>query len=185
MFRFILLGISAISVIALLAFWTISGKAFDILLLAALSFLIANTCYIFISRPAIKTSDILTRVSGSLALASMELQYQAEEAQIREAEAEKIRLAEDEYNKQKLQAAKDLLQHLRINNPQNLKNGASLPQITHQAQPKSSTLPLPPPVPTTANDARHSNRGDSIGKVMPPAAQISQTPSSTEASAQA
>ena len=39
-----------------------------------------------------KTSDILARASTGLALASLELQHQAQEAQVREVEAEKRRL---------------------------------------------------------------------------------------------
>lgn len=180
MFRIILLGTSGTAVLALLAFWTISGRALDIIFFAALTFLVANIVYIFISRPTLKTSDVLTRVSGSLAVASMELQYQAEEAQMREAEAERLRVAEDEHNRQKLLVAKEMLQNLRLKRLQNSKEHGDLPRITHQPQLKSTTLPSSKSVSATADVARFSNNRDAAGKATPPASQVA---SPAEASA--
>ena len=116
--RYILLGFSALATLAVLVFWTVSGRASDIALFILLAFLIANTFYVFASRPSLKTSDLLARVSTSLALASLELQHQAQEAQGREVETEKRRLAETEHHQYKLQVAKDMLQHLRAKLPQ-------------------------------------------------------------------
>lgn len=145
-FRYVLLGISAAAVLGLLLFWTISGRAFDIVLFAALAFLVANAFYVFISRPIVKTSDIFARASNGLALASMELQYRSEEAQLREAEAERIRLKEAAYNQAKLQDAKEMLQHLRLKRSQARTDEGKVPQLTRQVRPEVAALPSPSPV---------------------------------------
>ncbi|MCJ2020533.1 hypothetical protein MKK84_24420 [Methylobacterium sp. E-065] len=169
MFRLILLAISGISALGLLLFWTISGRAYDVVLFAALAFLIANAFYIFISRPTVRTSDILVRASSGLALASMELQYQAEAAQVREAEAETLRLAEAERNQQKLQVAKEMLQHLRLNGPADPKKDGNRPQITHQGRSESVALPSPRPGPDSVPS---SHVRDAAEKPMHPATQL-------------
>lgn len=131
--------------LGLLFFWTISGRVFDIALFGALVFLVANGFYVFISRPIVKTSDILARASNGLALASMELQYKSEEAQLREAEAERIRLKEAAYNQAKLQDAREMLQHLRLSRLQGRKDDNHVPQITRQVRPETAALPSPTP----------------------------------------
>jgi len=174
MFRLVLLAVSGLSALGLLLFWTISGRAYDIVLFAALAFLLANAFYIYISRPTVRTSDILVRASSGLALASMELQYQAEAAQIREVEAETLRRAEAERNQQKLQVAKEMLQHLRLNGPADPKKDGNRPQITHQARSESVALPSPRPAP---DSIRSSNVRDAAEKPTQPTTQLNPAPS--------
>lgn len=174
--RYILLGFSALATLAVLVFWTVSGRASDIALFILLAFLIANTFYVFASRPSLKTSDLLARVSTSLALASLELQHQAQEAQGREVETEKRRLAETEHHQYKLQVAKDMLQHLRAKLPQDRKDQANLPQITHQARSDTGALPLPPPAPPAPETVRPPNGRDAAEKPTQPAPPVSPAP---------
>ena len=148
--RYVLLGFSAISTLALLSFWTVSGRAFDIVLFIVLAFLITNSVYMLISRPTIRTSDILARFSTGFALASLKLHHEAHEAQVREVEAEKRRLQEIEHNRYKLQVAKDMLQHLRLKLPLGHDEEVKLPQIVHQNRSVDRASPLPPSAPAPA-----------------------------------
>lgn len=174
-FRYILFGTSALAALGLLFFWTISGRVFDIVLFAALAFLITNAFYVFISRPIVKTSDILARASDGLALASMELKYQSEEAQIREAEAERIRLKEAAYNQSKLQDAKEMLQHLRSKPSQGRKDEGNIAQITRQVRSEIAALPSPSPV---REDLQGSNNRDPAPKAPSPAISVGPAPPS-------
>ncbi len=54
---------------------------------------LANSFYVYFSRPTVQTSDILEEASSKLSLASFELKYMSEQTRIRELEAEKLRLA--------------------------------------------------------------------------------------------
>ncbi|MCJ2084726.1 hypothetical protein MKK88_01790 [Methylobacterium sp. E-005] len=176
-FRYILLGFSALAALILMMVWIFSGRAFDLVLFIALAFLIANAVYIFSSRPVVRTSDILARASTGFALASLELQHHAQEAQIREVEAEKRRLAEAEYNRQKLHVAKEMLQHLRPKLLLERREAAERPQITHQTRSEPVAPPKPPSGPDTADNVRLSHGRDAVEKPVPPTAQMGTMPS--------
>ena len=175
-FRHILLWFSALAALVILLFWTISGRGGDIVLFVFLAFLIANAFYIFISRPTVKTSDILARASTGLALASLELQYQSQEAQIREVEQEKRRLAEEEKNQFKLQVAKDILNSIQSKFPTYGQKTEARPQITNQVRQKTDALPLPPPIPVAVENVRLSNGHDAGEKPTQPVIQASPAP---------
>lgn len=176
--RYVLLGISAISSLALMSFWTVSGRPFDIVLFIVLAFLITNSVYMLISRPTLRTSDILARVSTGFALASLELHHQAQEAQAREVEAEKRRLQEIEHDRYKLQVAKDMLQHLRLKLPSGHEEEVKLPQIAHQNWSDDRASPLPPPAAAAADITRLANGQVAVTKPIRPVTQTSPAPSS-------
>ena len=176
LFRWTLLGFSTLSALVLLAFWTVSGRSADIVLFVVLAFLIANIFYILVSRPTIGTSDILARASTGFALASLELQHQAQEARAREEEADKRRLAEAEQNRYKLQVARDMLQLMRpkFSLDQNSPTGSR--QISYAARSEQNALPSPLSVPQRGNDLRHVNGhgpaekpSQSVARAEPPA----------------
>lgn len=176
-FRYILLAFSALAALAILLFLTISGQGGDIVLFIFLAFLIANAFYIFISRPTVKTSDILARASTGLALASLELQHQSQEAQIREVEAEKFRLAEEEDNRFKLQVAKDILNNLQSKFPAYKQKTDAMPQITNQVRQKTDALSLPPPIPVATENVRLSNGHGAGEQPTQPVIQANPAPS--------
>ena len=144
----------------------------------AIVLLVANTFYIYVSRPRIKTSDILARASTGLALASLELRYHAQDVQAREAEAEKRRLAEAEHNQYKLQVAKDVLQQLRWKAPGDRAEKTKLSQITHQRLSDNRALPLQPPVAPAAHKPPLANGHDAVAEPSQTVAQKSPVPSS-------
>lgn len=176
--RYVLLGVSAILAIAIISFWTVSGNDFDIVLFIVLVFLITNALYILISQPKLRTSDILARFSAGFALASLELHHQAQEAQVREAEAETRRLQEIEHNGYKLQVAKDMLQHLRLKMPPGHEEEVKLPQIAHQNWSDDRASTLPPPAPAAADVSRLANGHVAVTKPTRPVTQTSPAPSS-------
>ncbi len=112
--------------------WLMFNRTFDILLFGLIITFIVNAFYLYFSRPTVKTSDILQHASSGLTLVSLELRYLSEEAQFRETEAEKIRLANAEKEKYKLQVAKDMLNHLQLGLPPRRGANAELKQITHR-----------------------------------------------------
>ena len=178
--RYVLMAFSALAALVLLVSWIIWGRGVDIMLFLALIFLIANTVYLFFSRPTIRTSDLLKRASTSFALASLELQHQAQEAQVREAEAEKRRLADAEHNRYKLQVAKDLLQHLRLKSPHDRSEEAKLRQITYHAPREDTGAPPPdaPPAPIASRtDPVRPTHGHAVSaRPVQPAPSVSPAP---------
>ncbi|MFC6741779.1 hypothetical protein [Methylobacterium tardum] len=163
--------------LVILLFWTISGRGGDIVLFVFLAFLIANSFYILISRPTVKTSDILARASTGLALASLELQHQSQEAAIREVEAEERRLSEEENSQFKLQIAKDILDTMQSKLPVYRHKTEALPKITNQMRQKTHALPLLSTIPVAAENVRLSNGHDAGEKPTPPVIQASPAPS--------
>ncbi|WP_146074067.1 hypothetical protein [Methylobacterium sp. 190mf] len=177
--RTVLLGFSALSAAVLIALWVVSGRSFDTILFAAIGFLLLNCFYISISRPTLKTSDILSQASSSLAVVSLELQNQAREARTREVEAEQRRLVVAEHNHYKLQVAKDVLQHLRPKLPLD-RNGEAVPrkltpQISSAHDAAVARLPAPQPV----KDFQHLNGYRPVEKTTQPVAQVDPAPSTT------
>lgn len=162
------MGTSAFMALILLMFWTISGKMSDITLFLELSFLLTNTLYIFFTRPTIRTSDLIKKASTGLALASIELQYRAQEAQDREIEAEELYLAEAENYQYKMQVARDMLQHLGTKVPLALKKEPKVRQITQQAEMTDIALPKPLPAAAATEKVRSANGQDGAAKPMPP-----------------
>lgn len=177
--RYVLLAISALSATALLAFWTVSGRSIDIVLFITLSFLVLNIFYILISRPTVRTSEILARASTGFALASLELQQQAHDAQAREAEVEKWRQEEAEHNQYKLQVARDMLQLLRPKLSLNKKVEVSMPQLTHRAKPINDTSPQPPPTSLQRGNVQDANGREAEKRPVQSNAQTNTAPLSS------
>lgn len=147
--RYVLLIISTLAVLALSADLIFLDKSFNVLLLVLLTLMALNTFYIFISRPILKISDVLLRASDGLALASLELQHQADEVRLREIETENRRLEEAQYQRDKLQTAKDILKQMSVRVSLDRKETTSLPQIADQSRlsdPARTTQPSAPPV---------------------------------------
>ena len=163
--RYILLIISALAVLVLLADWILLDKSLNVLLLVLLALMMLNTFYIFISRPVLKTSDLLLRVSGGLALASLELQHQADEVRLREVETENRRLEEAQYQRDKLQTAKDILKQMSARIPLDRRGTTSLPQITDQTRLIDPAHTLQPSVPPVVVARQRLNGPD--GEVLP------------------
>lgn len=175
--RYILMGTSAFMALFLLLFWTVSGQASDIVLFIGLAFLLANTFYIFFTRPTLKTSDLIKKASTGLALASIELQYRAQEAQDREVEAEQQYLAEAENYQYKLQVARDMLYHLGMKVPLPLKKEPKIRQIAQQGEIKDIALSKPLPAPDAAEKAPSTLRPDAVAKPIPPVGPMRLAPS--------
>lgn len=135
------MAVSVLSAFLLLFFLAFSGHGNNFLILLALAFLIINIFYIFISRPTIKTSELLTRASAGLAIISFELQFRAQEAKNREVEAEKNRFAEQERSQYKLKIAKDMLHHISPRLQIDQKEQSKSPRITHQLQLENGSVP--------------------------------------------
>ncbi|MCJ2014315.1 hypothetical protein [Methylobacterium sp. J-076] len=172
------MAVSALASLFLIAFWTISGRAADLLLLIALIFFASNTFYLFFTRPTIMTSDIIQKVSAFFARASLELQYQAQEAHEREVISEKNRLNEAEYNQQKLQAARDFLEQVRAKIPSDRKISLDTRQITQQFRLKDPALPAPVSYPAAADSARLTISHDTVAASAQPTPSIVPSPSS-------
>jgi hypothetical protein len=109
----------------------------------------------------------------------MELQQQAQEAHIREAEAEKRRQEEAEHHRYKLQVARDMLQHLRPKLSLNKKEELNIPQLTHQAKPKTGAPPLSQPTSLPAGNVQQVNGREATRKAPQPDGQISAVPPSS------
>lgn len=178
-FRYTLLGFSASAALMLVIFWTVSGRSSDIVLFIFLTFLIANAFYIFISRPTVKASDIIARASTGLALVSLKLHYQSQEAQIKELEAEKRRRTEEERNRFKLQVAKDILNNMHSKLLDDKQKTEGSPQLTSQARQKTDALALPYPISIPAENVRLSNGYDAGEKPTQPIIQASPVPPPT------
>lgn len=177
--RAVLLGFSALSAAVLVAIWIVYGRSFDITLFAAIGFLLLNCFYISISRPTLKTSDILSWASGSLAFVSLELQNRARQARTREVEAEQRRLVVDEHNHYKLQVAKDMLQYLRPKLPPE-RNGEAMPRkLTPQIPSAHDAAVARLPAPQQIKDLQHLNGYGPVEKTTQPVAQLDSASSTT------
>lgn len=171
--RLVLLSISALTIAVLLVFWVISGRYSDLILLFILAFLVANTVYIYVSRPALRTSDILARASTGFAIAALELQHQTQEARTREVETEKRRLAGVDHNQYKLQVAKDMLEQLRLKLLLDRKGEATVPQIAFQARSEAGALQASSPTLSAEGGARLANGHGALTEPTRPVAQTS------------
>ena len=138
--RKLLMYCSAVAAAIIFATWLISSRKFDILPLGLIVVFTVNAFYLYFSRPTVNTSDILEHASSKLTLASLELRYLSQEAQIREAEAEKLRLARAEQEQYKLQVAKDMLEHLQLKITSRRSQAINLQQITHRPRIGNETL---------------------------------------------
>ena len=138
--RLILLTISALALVVILGLWTVSGRAADLLVFAAMIFLAINTIYVFFSRPILQTSKLFNNLAERLALASYELQRQASEAESREAVSERIRTEEAELKRHKLLAAKEFLSFFREKQVLGSVGTVTGEQITASLGPPSSRL---------------------------------------------
>ncbi|WP_187193598.1 hypothetical protein [Methylobacterium sp. WL1] len=168
--RYILLGLSVLSLAVVLVFWTVSGHVADLGVFLVAAFLVANSVYILFSRPTLRASSVFDRAATGLAFASLELQHQAKEAKIREAEAERIRAQEAEQNKSKLRAAEEFISYVRQNPLMRGRQAVTVKQITLLGDPKSIALPtleLPRPVPSELNGRHRADPGAT--NVTPPA----------------
>lgn len=152
--RYILLGLSVLSLAVVLVFWTVSGHVADLGVFLVTTFLVANSIYLLFSSPTLHVSSVFDRAATGLAFASLELQHQAQEAKIREAEAERIRAEEAEQNKSKLRAAEEFISYVRQNPLMRGRQAVAVKQITLRNDSKSITLPaleLPRPAPSELN----------------------------------
>jgi len=169
--RYILLGCSALSLAVVLVFWTVSGHAGDLTVFLVMAFLVANSIYLLFSQPTLKASSVFDRAATGLAFASLELQHQAKEAKVREAEAERIRAQEAEQNTSKLRAAEEFISYVRQNPLMRGRQAVEIKQITLLSDPKSITLPaleLPRPAPTELNGRHHADPITPITPQPPP-----------------
>ncbi|TXM91871.1 hypothetical protein [Methylobacterium sp. WL116] len=113
--RYTLIAISGLLLLIMLAFWTISGRLTDIVSLIVFLYLGSNLFYLIFSHPTFKASGFFQRAATGLAFASLELRHQANEAEIREIEAERIRNLDNGSKAYKLRAATEFLQYIRDN----------------------------------------------------------------------
>ncbi len=177
--RYILMAVSAFMAIVMLFFWTVTGKATDLVLFIVLPFLLVNAFYIFFTRPTLRTSDIIKKASTGLALASIELQYRAQDAQDREVEAEQQYQAEAENYQYKLEVARDMLKQLGMKVPLALKKETKIRQIAHQSETRDAALPKPSPAAVVSDVIGSANGQVAAAKPNPPIGPMRLTPAST------
>lgn len=145
--RKLLMYCSALTALIIFVGWILFNRKFDIMPFGLIVLFSANAFYMYFSRPTVQTSDILEQASSRLSLASLELRYLSQEAQIREAEAEKIRLAKIEQENYKLQVAKDMLHHLQLkislrrNSAPDLQQNAHRPRIGNEVLAQLAATP--------------------------------------------
>lgn len=141
--RYVLLGFSALALVLLLLFWTVSGRSSDLLVFLVAAYLVANIVYIVFSAPNIRVSSIFDRAATGLAFASLELQHQAKEAKLREAEVERIQAEDAEQRRHKLRAAEEFMNYLRQNPLSRGRLPLDVRQIALRGDAKSIALPAP------------------------------------------
>lgn len=115
--RRLLVCCSALTAIIIFATWVFASRELDILPFGLIVLFSANAFYLHFSRPTVQASDILERASSKLTLVSLELRHLSKQARAREEEAEKIRIANTEKEKYKLQVAKDMLEYMQLEIP--------------------------------------------------------------------
>ena len=113
--RYALIAMSGLLLLVMLALWTVSGRLIDILSLIVFLYLGSNLFYLIFSHPTFKASGFFQRAATGLAFASLELRHQANEAEIREIEAERLRNLDSGSKAYKLRAATEFLQYVREN----------------------------------------------------------------------
>lgn len=91
-------------------FGVIRGSHLDFLLLLTIIFFSVNTFYAFYSKPTFVLSETFGRAATGLALATLEMKHQAEEAKSRELEAIRSKVSHEENNVYKLKAARDFME---------------------------------------------------------------------------
>ncbi len=139
----------------------------------------ANAFYLYCSAPTIKTSDILGHASSKLTLASLELRYLSQEAQIREAEAEKLRLAKAESEQYKLQVAKDMLEHLQLKLSSRRSQAINVQQIPNQGGTGHGVIVAPGAAPPAAKSNEAEVASQLTLKKLPSALPSSLPPTHT------
>ena len=113
--RYLLIAITAILLLTMLVFWTVSGRLTDIVSLILFIYLGSNLFYLIFSDPTFKASAFFQRAATGFAFASLELRHQAKEAELREIEAERLRNLDGGSKAYKLRAATEFLQYIREN----------------------------------------------------------------------
>ncbi|TXN36635.1 hypothetical protein FV227_27250 [Methylobacterium sp. WL119] len=157
-----MIAITAVLLLTMLLYWTVSGRLTDIVSLIIFLYLGSNLFYLIFSHPTFKTSAFFQRAATGLAFASLELRHQAKEAELRETEAERLRNLDAGSKDNKLRAANEFLQYIRENPTikkyyvldripaaaSALENGAIAAPPTDQraiTSPQSSVAPAPAP----------------------------------------
>jgi hypothetical protein len=177
--RKILMYCSALAALAIFIVWLILHRNFDILPFGMIFLFSANAFYLYCSAPTIKTSDILGHASSKLTLASLELRYLSQEAQIREAEAEKLRLAKAESEQYKLQVAKDMLEHLQLKLSSRRSQAINVQQIPHQARAGHDAIVAPAAAAPVAKGDETDPANRPITKKVQPAMAAELPPAAT------
>lgn len=113
--RYFLIAITAILLLTMLFFWTVSGRLTDIISLILFLYLGSNLFYLIFSDPTFKVSAFFQRAATGFAFASLELRHQAREAELREVEAERLKNSDSGSKAHKLRAATEFLQYIREN----------------------------------------------------------------------
>lgn len=174
--RYILLGFSGLALVLVLLFWTISGRAGDLLVLLVTAYLVANLVYLVFSSPTMRVSALFDTAATGLAFASLELQHQAKEAKLREAEAARIQAEEAEQRRHKLRAAEEFMNYLRQNPLSRIRYPLDILQIARRGDTKSIALPAPDlarPAQAEVNGRVRSEAGDAGAAPRPgPAAPL-------------
>jgi hypothetical protein len=114
--RYIILSLSIAVILIWALFGRIQGSTSDLLSIVLMLFFAANAFYIFFSKPNFKLSDFFDRAATGLALATLEVKYQATQAKSKELEAERLRAETEEKKADRLNAAKEFMK-FAANNP--------------------------------------------------------------------
>lgn len=181
--RRLLMYLSALAALIIFIGWILFNRRFDIMPFGLIALFLSNAFYLYFSRPTVQTSDILDRASSRLSLVSLELRYLSQEAQIREAEAEKLRLAKIEKENYKLQVAKDLLQHLQSNISSRRGSAVELRQIASRQRIGTEVLAQFTVVPEGAKTERLTTGAPAAVKAPEPAAPTNLLPAAPPSNA--
>ena len=141
--RYVLIAVSGLLLLIMLVFWTVSGSLTDIVSLIVFLYLGSNLFYLIFSHPTFKASGFFQRAATGLAFASLELRHQANEAEIREIEAERLRNLDTGSKAYKLRAATEFLQYIREN--PTIKKYYSLESHQEVAKPQDNVAIAAPP----------------------------------------
>ena len=141
--RYALMAMSGLLLLVMLSLWTVNGRLIDILSLIVFLYLGSNLFYLIFSHPTFKASGFFQRAATGLAFASLELRHQANEAEIREIEAERLRNLDNGSKAYKLRAATEFLQYIREN--PTIKKYYSLESPQEAAKPQENIAIAAPP----------------------------------------
>ncbi|MCJ2109626.1 hypothetical protein MKK64_00055 [Methylobacterium sp. E-025] len=97
-------------------FGVLQGSSSDFTLLFMVFFFAANAFYVFYSRPTFVASEFFNRTATGLAIVTLELKHQAEEAKTREDEALRLEASEDVNKDGRLKAVSDFMK-FAVSNP--------------------------------------------------------------------